>query len=217
MRFKEYLMEETSPTVDYMFSASCSYKDLTDVSYLGKIIRSLKSTYGVNFNVKQEMQSSDFILFRLVDIPERFYSMRESDDLFNTLLSVIFGGDPNTTARTVKGLMISQGIPKKRLAGRNINVNIPPKTSSLKGIEIISTNPNVLIILPHNYVGGLLSVFDMDNPRVNFRIDVEFGQPPKGLVTAVKIVRDMIVDNKDKWDCQEELEKDKSTKPFASD
>jgi hypothetical protein len=96
---------------------------------------------------------------------------------------------------------------------KSVTVNIR-KGDSLTSLGTYLHSSNLILKIENNWVGGVLSLFEIKGLQPTKT--AVYTNDPK-ISKVFMIVLGNLKEGKDKWDCQEELEKDKSTKPFASE
>jgi hypothetical protein len=107
------------------------------------------------------------------------------------------------------------GEPKYKIISTKIVLHVSRGIQLKAIIEKIEAESLIINFTDGNWVGGLLSILDLPSSTlIGFRATITLSKP---LRQAIEIIKDCRGSSGDKWDCQEELEKDKSTKPFASE
>jgi hypothetical protein len=110
------------------------------------------------------------------------------------------------------------GLPSFPVYAENVSVFLHNRNDDLSAIvENVKNSKTLTISFPPNWVGGVLKLFDIK--QLPGASSIQFIGDNSSLYerwTSI-VNKYLMMPNPDKWECQEELEKDKSTKPFASD
>jgi hypothetical protein len=216
MRFKEYLTESENviPVLRIVtqFTQKVSLITLQGIKSILAFDLSEAGYKDVSFNEEKEFASHEYLVISITS--EQFYNLNIG--AANKIKEIL---DEAAQALGLSFFYYNiltnfNGIPSKPINNCDDVIIYIDKDVELKDlVGKIHQVKDLTIFFMKNWIGGILSVFDLtgyQDLRITFCDD--------GREKVYEIVTTHLLSpSPDKWDCQEELEKNKSTKPFASD
>jgi hypothetical protein len=221
MKLKELLKENTSlpPFFRIKFNLVGSGLD-TSLGLMEKLKNRIKG-----INTKFRMVDVNFyalsnqVLILITNIPSEYYTTQQGYDNLIIAVSKTLGDLNMETARNPIEYdeLAFHSVPDYKCAATSMFIKVAKEDSLINLAENIEVFSNLELHFATNWVGGLLSLFEIKE-KVGFDLTLKVKDGAgSGLEKALKIVDTFLSSEGDKWECQEELEKDKSTKPFASE
>jgi hypothetical protein len=222
MRFKEYLMEDTSSSMRLSMEF-----ERADMNFFAEKQRETKEI----LNIINSQLTNKFDCVIETEITNAFVRLRiplNSASLARQAMAIkdtcqeILNEREEGFYGAIDGFVNCQGVPKFRLDYNEIIIRIS-KQQTLNKIDEVIINPDfVSVSFDKNWIGGLLKLCDIKNINTNrFSLCIENdagGNSSGGLQKALdNVMNELLKPNPDKWNLQEELEKDKATKPYASE
>jgi hypothetical protein len=226
MRFKDYLTESGDSNVTFL--VQIKYKSQNKIELgeipIGEYERTQKAIEKIikeKFDLEAVKFEFDYQLveFQILNLPAKFAGdLNLTNEIRQRTVDTLLGFFPDLRLTHSFIRLTLDGLPRfKIFSGGNIYIHVKKAELSLApAVKYINPkNIKVVFYIPDGWVGGVLSVLEMPNEEIKFVGGNHRGDLP--WINIVKRYLKLPVHQRDKWDCQEELEKDKSTKPFASD
>jgi hypothetical protein len=203
---------QTNPYLDF------SYKNESiDDEDLDKIADYLHSQGYKKFEISQE--KSRFCNIRIYDIPRHIVASRNAlEDITVVLKNFIREASPSSSLYFYDSTLILDHVPTYPVFFDRIEVYVRRGEELTDVGKYIKAPSELYFYFPPTWVGGLLGILELKH--VDFEGVYLTCLHPNNpvLETALNIVEQFLAnaERDGTWDCQEKLEKDKSTKPFAS-
>jgi hypothetical protein len=212
MRFKEYLTE--SPYQGVYFTTEVYPQEIDEIPWQWVKTQIAEKTKIDKDFISVSQGTAEIIYVKIKIEPSA--NIKEIE----TIVTEVFTTLEDTYCAVLKGTVQCFGIPNYKISWNYINITLTDKNMKLTGISkvIIGKDLMLTIELCNNWIGGILDIFNMDNiaafylQRTSHPKHDEFTKKMQEFIS-----KHLSNPNLDKWDAQEELEKDKSTKPFASE
>jgi hypothetical protein len=216
MRFKDYLKEDVNKgyTLEINFQTTNNSYDV----WVDKIVHKLLvHKYPTLENIVMDRE------YIVVTIPNISKEILNSSSKINQVVKdfketfelndVKIHKDKNQICLNIEG-GITSPIDTKDLFLVKLTLQ---KNDKLTNIHKHISSLNILTIdFKPDWIGGVLDLFELKSKTNFFNLYCFDSKPGSGLFRVVDFLKENL-GSLDKWDAQEELEKDKATKPFASE